>query len=80
MQADYSVLKFHPPYYDDGDNADYEYFDGNIYFEAYAPRNSTETRLHVTDTKSKKRYDTEKYQDQMFWKKSDNQKSKIDFI
>jgi len=67
MQADYSVLKFHPPYYDDGDNVNFEYFDGNIYFEAYPPRNSTETRLHVTDTKSMKMYDTKKYQDQMFW-------------
>jgi hypothetical protein len=67
MQADYSVLKFHPPYYDDGDDLHFEYFDGNIYFEGYPPRNSTETRLHVTDTKRMKTYNSQKYQDQMFW-------------
>jgi hypothetical protein len=67
MQADYSVLKFHPPYCGDNENPKYEYLDGKIYFEAYPPRNSTETRLHVTDTKSKKTYNSKKYQDQMFW-------------
>jgi hypothetical protein len=67
MQADYSVLKFHPPYYDTGDDPKFEYFDGNIYFEGYPLRNSTETRLHVTDTKKMKTYDSKKYQDQMFW-------------
>lgn len=67
MNADYSVLKFHPPYYDEGDDLHFEYFDGNIYFEGYPPRNSTETRLHVTDTKRMKIYNSKKYQDQMFW-------------
>ena len=67
MHADYSVLKFHPPYYDDGENPEFEYFDGNIYFEAYPPRNSTETRLHVTDTRRMKTYNSRKYQDQLFW-------------
>ena len=49
------------------DNRTLKYFDGTIYFQGYPPKNSTETRLHVTDTKSVKSYDTEVYEKQLFY-------------
>jgi hypothetical protein len=69
IDACYSVLKFRPPYHDDT-NTDVPtlvYFDGTIYLQGYPPRNSTETRLHVTDTKSIKSYDIKVYQNQLFY-------------
>jgi len=72
MQACYSVLKFRPPYYDETvrdahKNRFLVYLDGTIYFQGYPPKNSTETRLHVTDTGSVKSYDKQVYQDQLFY-------------
>lgn len=66
IRAEYTVLKFHPPYYQDKNIAKtYEYLDGTIYLEAFPPRNSSETRLHVTDPKSTKTYDIQKYENQL---------------
>jgi hypothetical protein len=69
IDACYSVLKFRPPFHvDTGTDAPtLQYFDGTIYLQGYPPRNSTETRLHVTDTKSIKSYDIKVYQNQLFY-------------
>lgn len=67
MNACYSVLKFRPRFYDAKKMRTLKYFDGTIYFQGYAPRTSTETRLHVTDTKSEKEYDTLVYEKQLFY-------------
>jgi hypothetical protein len=67
IQADYSVLKFRPPYYQKGDPRYFPYLEGQVYFQAYAPKNSSETRLHVTNTESIKMYDIEKYENQLFF-------------
>ena len=72
IEACYSVLKFRPRYYDETDPKaeDFrtlEYLDGTIYFQGYPTKTSTETRLHVTDTRSLKTYDTQIYQDQLFY-------------
>lgn len=72
IKASYSVLKFRPRYFDDTDPKaeayrTLEYFDGTVYLQGYPPKTSTETRLHVTDTRSVKSYDTQVYQDQLFY-------------
>ncbi len=72
INACYSVLKFCPRYYDDKnphaeDFRTLQYFDGTIFLEGYPTKTSTETRLHVTDTNSLKYYDTQVYQDQLFY-------------
>ncbi len=69
MNACYSVLKFRPRFYDPRKEQFrmLKYFDGTIYFQGYPPRTSTETRLHVTDTKSEKTYDTLVYEKQLFY-------------
>jgi hypothetical protein len=68
----YSVLKFRPRYYDETDRKaeDYrtlEYFDGTVFLQGYPGNTSIETRLHVTDPRSVKTYDTQVYQDQLFY-------------
>ena len=68
--ACYSVLKFRPRYYDDDTPEGKKiltYFDGTIYLQGYPPNNSTETRLHVTDTSSEKEYKIKDYQNQLFY-------------
>ena len=72
MNPCYSVLKFRPRYYNEtdpkkGDYRTLEYFDGTVYLQGYPPVTSTETRLHVTDPRSTKTYDTQVYQDQLFY-------------
>jgi hypothetical protein len=72
MNACYSVVKFRPGYFDETDpKSEYhrtlKYFDGTIYLQGYPPVASTETRLHITDTSSVKYYDTEVYQNQLFY-------------
>lgn len=70
LGACYSVLKFRLRYYYDGISPDkeiLEYFDGTIYLEGYPPNHSTETRLHVTDPSSVKKYEIKVYQDQLFY-------------
>ena len=72
MQACYSVLKFRPRYYDDTNPQaenyrTLEYFDGTVYLQGYPPKTSTETRLHVTNTESKREYDTLRYEKQLFY-------------
>jgi hypothetical protein len=61
----YSVLKFRLPY--NSDKSEYEYLDGQIYFESFPPRNSTETRLHVTDTTSSTKYNPNLYENQLYY-------------
>ena len=65
VKADYSVLKFRLPY--ESKTHKYEYLDGIIQFGAFPPRNSTEARLHVTDTTSSKIYDPILYANEMFY-------------
>ena len=70
LGACYRVLKFRLRYYYDGISPDHEileYFDGTIYLEGYPPNHSTETRLHVTDPSSVKKYEIKVYQDQLFY-------------
>jgi hypothetical protein len=69
VNAAYSVLKFRPPYYRPHlfSTHFYRYLDGTTYFQAYAPRNSSETRLHVTNIHSTKTYDTGLYENQLFY-------------
>jgi hypothetical protein len=68
VDASYSVLKFRPPYFREHLYSTRRclYFDGTIYFQAYGPRNSSETRLHVTNIHSTKIYDTKLYENQLF--------------
>lgn len=65
VNAAYSVLKFRLPY--ESKTRKYKYLDGIIEFEAFPPRNSTEARLHVTDTTSSKIYDPIMYANEMFY-------------
>jgi len=68
--ADYSVLKFRPPFYFAhlySTHKAVEYFDGTVFVQPFAPNNSTETRLHVTDVHSIKMYNPRKYQNQLFY-------------
>jgi len=68
IAACYSVLKFRPRFYDPRGNYRYlDYFNGTIYFQGYPRISSTETRLHVTDTESEKKYDTQLYEKQLFY-------------
>lgn len=65
LKADYSVLKFRLPY--KSKTREYKYLDGILQFEAFPPRNSTESRLHVTDTTSSKIYYPILYANEMFY-------------
>ncbi len=67
--ATYSVLKFRPPYHRPHllSTYAYKYLDGTSYLQAYGPRNSSETRLHVTNVHSTKTYDTKLYEYQLFY-------------
>jgi hypothetical protein len=67
IQADYTVLKFRPPYYEEDGPRYLQYLDGKIYLQAYEPPNSTETRLHITNTERTKTYDLKKYENQLFF-------------
>lgn len=62
MKPKMSMLKFRLPY----TAGVTEYLDGKIYFQAYAPLTSTETRL-VTDGKKMRKYDNCKYEDQLYY-------------
>ena len=59
-----SMFKFRLPY--DSDNKT-PYLDGDIYIQAYAPTNSTETRLIVGENAQMKIYDDREFEEQMFY-------------
>lgn len=60
-----TLLKFRLPWLDA--DQPYKYLDGQIYIQPYAPRNSTETRLLITDPDSEKSYSCKDYEDRMFF-------------
>lgn len=61
MEPSMAMLKFRLSW----DKETQEYLDGDIYIQAWEGSTSTETRLY-TDGKSKKIYDTKKYEEQLF--------------
>ena len=65
LKPDVTQLKFRLSYVLDERSKEYEYFDGVIYKQCFAPQTSTETRLVFSDIKYKK-YDCEKYERQLF--------------
>jgi len=65
LQPFKSMLKFHLPF--SGANiSQFKYLDGQIYFQAYEGKTSTETRLIVDQNAEIKIYDCFKYEDQLF--------------
>ena len=59
IKPDFSYLKFRCPY----DNPqEYEFYDGKIYIQPYAPISSTESRLFCTTNLIKKTYNIMEYQ------------------
>jgi hypothetical protein len=56
-----SLLKFRLPL----DHKEYEYLDGELNFQPYAPRSTLETRLTVLPNANKKIYDVQQYSRQM---------------
>ena len=60
-----SLLKFRLPWLES--DQPYEYLDGQVYVQPYAPGNSTETRLLVTDPESNKTYSCDEYERKMFF-------------
>jgi hypothetical protein len=62
-----SMLKLRPPYPNPGETERYiEYLDGTVYFGIWAPQTSTETRLVVTEYKTKM-WEIVKYESQLFY-------------
>ena len=59
IKPDYSYLKFRCPYYG---NKLYEFYDGEIFIQPFAPVGSTETRLLLKTKLEKKTYDVDEYQ------------------
>lgn len=55
------ILKFRLPWNDEN----IEYFDGTRYFGVYAPIQSTETRLVVSDIKSRRKYNGKKNEEEL---------------
>lgn len=60
------LLKFHLPYPDQWHEPTYEYPDGIVYKQSWAPQSSTETRLVIQDGTSK-RWNLTDYESQMFY-------------
>lgn len=71
MNPKCSSLKFRFPYpvSDSLQDTNYEFLDGEIYFQQFAPSVSTETRLIINQENnySKKVYDTKDYEEKMFY-------------
>jgi hypothetical protein len=63
-----SMLKFRPPFFD-ANSQFYEYLDGEIIYQPWAPKGSTETRLIVTDPDSIKLYDLKQYDNKLYYQK-----------
>ena len=66
LRPDVTQLKFRLSYVLDEREKEYEYFDGVIYLQPFAPQTSTETRLVFSDI-SWKKYNCEKYERQLFF-------------
>lgn len=64
LKPDFSYLKFRTPY---STESDYEYLDGTIYIQPYAPVSSTETRLLIPQNLEMKTYSTREYNGKMFY-------------
>ena len=64
IKPDWSYLKFRFPY---NMEKKMEYFEGNYYFQAYAPISSTETRVLVERDAKYTMYDTDEYQSRCFY-------------
>jgi cap2 methyltransferase len=63
MNAPMAMLKFRIPF---TIKEDYEYYDGTIYLQPWAPVESAETRL-ITDGKKTKIYDPIEYENRMYY-------------
>ena len=66
LRPEITQLKFRLSYVLDEREKEYEYFDGIIYKQCFAPQTSTETRLVFAEI-SLKKYDCEKYERQLFF-------------
>lgn len=68
LKPAFSLLKFRLPYYYSSNNK-YKYLKGDIYYQVWEPKKSTETRLLVrkADIDRYKRYDIKKYEDANFY-------------
>ncbi len=62
-----SLLKFRLPFGEESDKATTEYFDGVINFQAYAPPQSSETRIEVGHNPKLVVYDNTLYEQQLFY-------------
>ena len=63
-----AFCKYRPPYPINEKYKTFTYFDGHLFKQPWAPQTSTETRLVIGNGKfESKAYDTELYQDQMFY-------------
>ena len=63
LNPDYSWLKFRCPY----EIKDYEYYDGKIYIQPYAPIKSTETRMLLTKDSKRILINSPEYQAKLFY-------------
>jgi hypothetical protein len=60
-----TMLKFRLPWLDN--EAPYKYLDGEIYTQAYAPPNSTESRLIILDPTSTRKWSCNEYENKFFY-------------
>ena len=68
MRPQYALLKFRSPYHYDHFTPPTDwncYLDGDLYFQVWAPKNSTELRLLVKQNAGLKTYDSKKIERQM---------------
>jgi len=65
LKAKKTMLKFHPPYYSERFK-DYEYLDGEVYFQAFPGPSSSETRLIVGENPKTKIWNCKLYEDKLF--------------
>jgi len=63
LKPEYSQLKFRIPY----NKKKYDYLDGKIFFQEYAPVSSTETRLVVKKNAKNKIYSLKEYEGKCFY-------------
>jgi len=64
MQPRAAMLKFRLTY---GESPDYEYFDGDVRLQAWAPKFSSETRLIATRPYTLKMYSSAEYDDKLYF-------------
>lgn len=63
LNPEYSQLKFRIPYYKDS----FDYLDGDLYLQEYAPISSTETRLICKKNAKMTKYKLEEYEGKLFY-------------